>query len=415
MKIPPLWCVMGLLCVCLGGTAQSQAAPTRSVSYSTWLLEGDLVTARLELPAAEAAALVGKAMPLLSTESLAEYVLKHVSVTASGSACEPTDQGYDIGRINSLSLGSNIYGYEIIFRCAQGGPRSLHNALLFAEAPQHVDFARIERGGVHATQVFTAAHQDLSIPDGGELPAAGVSRFLQLGAGHVWHSASGLCALLGFFVLARTRRRLITVIAALAVGYAASLLLVAAGLLPEVALLDCGVGFVVACIAAVMVMRSLQRQEAGTTPPAIMVGACVVVLGILLFGVAAAALHRSYAALGLSGFGIIGVALLRGGGSLPILMLPALAGMFDGWVLPGDYERLRQWNELSPANLAAFDAGALLSAALLLAAFAAAAVFMAGRAVRYRTGAETLAPLAADVAASVFAGLGSFWLLSGLH
>ncbi len=69
---------------------------------------------------------------------------------------------------------------------------------------------------------------------------------------------------------------------------------------------------------------------------------------------------------------------------LPLLVLPAVAGVIDGLVLPGDYARLRQWGEVSSSNLAAFDAGALLSEALLLAAFAAAAAFI-GR-TRIETG-----------------------------
>jgi hypothetical protein len=96
-------------------------------------------------------------------------------------------------------------------------------------------------------------------------------------------------------------------------------------------------------------------------------------------------------------------------------MLPALAGLIDGLVLPGDYERLGQWGELSLRHLAAFDAGAWLTEALMLGAFAVAATFIIGRAARFRIRPETFAPLAGDLAASVFAGLGSFWLLSRLY
>ncbi len=110
--------------------------------------------------------------------------------------------------------------------------------MLFTEVPRHVDYARIEKGGVDATQLFTAARQDLAIPEHGDLPSAGAGRFLMLGAGHLWHSAARLCAILGFFLLARTRRQLATVLAALACGYATSLLLVAGGLIPDVALLE---------------------------------------------------------------------------------------------------------------------------------------------------------------------------------
>jgi hypothetical protein len=417
----PLWWLVVLIFACQAAAARPDAAARRSVSYSTWLLEDDLVTARLVLPAAEAASLVGKAMPLLSGENLAKYVLSKVSVTAGGSACEPADQGYDIGKIDSLSLGSNLYGFEIFFRCSRGGAISLHNALLFAEAPQHVDFARIERGGMHATQLFTAARQDVSIPEGGPLPAAGSSRFLMLGASHLWHSLERLCAILGFFMLARTRRHLGRVAAALAVGYTASLALVAAGLIPDAAVLDSGVGFVVACVAALMVTRSLRRERAAGMPAAVSTtGACILISGVLLASIAVALLHRPSSALVLSGFAIVGVtlvgAMLTGERlSLTISILPALAGLLDGLVLPGDFVRLRQWRALSLSNLAAFDAGALLIEALLLAVFAAVAAFMIERAQKLRIRPELLAPLAGEFAAMVFAGCGSFWLLSRLN
>jgi hypothetical protein len=424
VKIPPGWWLIGLLFACHAATAQTESAPRRSVSYSTWLLEDDLVTARLVLPAAEAASLVGKAMPLLSSENLAKYVLKSVSVTAGGVPCEATDQGYDIGRIEALSLGLGLYGFEIIFRCPHAAALSLDNGLLFAEAPQHVDYARIERGGAHAGQLFTAAHHVLSIAREGELPAAGADRFLLLGAGHAWRSAEWLCAILGFFLLARTRRELGTVLVALAIGYAASLPLTSSGLLPDVGLLGAGMGFVVACIAALLVAQALRRRQTADRPvQAVARGACVLISGILIFSVAAAILHRPAAALLLVGFVIVGATLVAGvparraggGSTLPIALLPALAGLIDGLVLPGDYERLGQWSELSLRNLAAFDAGAWLTVALMLAVFATMAKITFRRALKVGSRAEEFAPMAVDIAASVFAGFGSFWLLSRLY
>ncbi len=440
MKCPP-W-IIGLLFAGCAATAHSGSAPPRSVSYSAWLLEGDLVTARLVLPAAEAASLVGKAMPLLSTENLAKYVLDHVSVAAGGAPCAATDQGYDIGRINSLSLDSSVYGFEIIFRCSHAGPLSLDNALLFAEQPQHVDFARIERGGAHATQLFTGTQHVLAIGGEGALPSAGAQEYLLLGSAHAWRSVEWLCAMLGFFMLARERRqpgrqlgpRLAAVLAALALGYAAALLATAGDLLPDVALLGAGMGFVVACSAALMVAQSLRHGPPARPPVAVARGACALILAVLVFCIAYALLHRPSVAWALGGFALVGATLVgatlgrsslvgvtrtgaapAGGGSLPILMLPALAGFIDGLVLPGDYERLRQSGELSLRNLAAFDAGALVIEALMLAVFAAGLWFLAGRAVRYRIGPEAFAPVAGDIAATVFAGFGSFWFLSRLY
>jgi hypothetical protein len=51
----------------------------------------------------------------------------------------------------------------------------------------------------------------------------------------------------------------------------------------------------------------------------------------------------------------------------------------------------------------------------MLAAFATMATFTFGRAVKLRSRAEKFAPMAVDIAAAVFAGCGSFWLLSRLY
>ncbi len=429
MKLARVAGLIALVLAALAASAPAAAAPRRSVSASTWLLEGDLVTARVVLPAAEAASLVGSAMPLLSTENVGKYVLEHVSVSAGASPCEATDQGYDIGRVDALSLGSGVYGFEIIFRCPQGGALTLHNSLLFAGQPQHVDFARIERDGAHATQLFTAARQVLSVAETGELPAAGAPEFLRLGSAHVARSVEWCCAMLGFFMLASTRRRLAIVPAALAIGYAAALLLTAEGALPDVPLLGAGMGFVVACSAALLAAQSLRRAGPARPSASTLRVACVLLAGILIFSIAQAWVHRPAVALALAGFAIIGAVLVGAtqttlpdarsvritAGSLPMGVLAALAGFIDGLVLPGDYERLLQWGEISPRDLAAFDAGALLTETLLLAAFGLAASMLIGRARVLRPRWEAIAPWAGDLAASVFAGVGSFWLLSRLY
>jgi hypothetical protein len=404
--------MLGSMLMCQAAAAQSNAAPRRSVSYSTWLLEQDTVTVRVALPTAEAASLVGMAIPLLSSENLASYVLGHVSVMSGGAPCAPADQGYDIGRVNSLSLGADLYGLEMVFRCSGPGPMLLHNGVMFAEFPQHIDFARMERGGLRTEQIFTASREELSIPPGTQLPAVAAAAFLMLGSSHLWHSADRLCAILGFFMMARTARRLLVALAALIAGYAASVLLAAVGMVPDLKVLDAGTGFIVTAIAAALAAQALQRMRRDATPVAIAAGGFLSMLSL-----AAALTHRPHIALVLIGFALIGAAATRAaavGSLLPVLILPAMNGLLDGFVLPGDYERLQQWGEMSLRNLTAFDGGALMTGALLLAALCG----LGALARRARTGAaaarERLAPVGYDLAASGLAGLGSFWLLSRL-
>jgi hypothetical protein len=229
-----------------------------------------------------------------------------------------------------------------------------------------------------------------------------------LGSSHIWRSLDRLCAILGLFLMARRLRRLLATLAALGVGYIASILLVSGGLAPDPAALDAGMGFIVASIAAALVAQALRRRRDHATAVAIATGGCLLVLSL-----AAALAHRPYMALLLIGFAITGAAATRAAGVgslLPILILPVSSGLLDGLVLPGDYERVQQWGEISLRNLAAFDGGALLSDALLLAALAALAALVAPAGAA----GHKLAPVAHDLAASALAGLGSFWLLSRL-
>src|SRR5262249_50186853 len=132
-------------------TAHAASLPvgTANVSYTVWTVSSSSVLVKFLLPAPVARSLTGAEVPLLTTRKLGDYVLQHVEVEAAGGACPAVDQGYDLGKVDPLAVGADLYGFEILFRCAGGTDSGLvlHNHAVFALAPGHVDFARIERNG----------------------------------------------------------------------------------------------------------------------------------------------------------------------------------------------------------------------------------------------------------------------------
>jgi hypothetical protein len=376
-------------------------AEDRSVSHSDWLIAKDRVTLRFVLPVTEARRLASPGLPPPSTEKVASYILDRMSVSASGSPCTAIDQGYDIGRIDSLSLGSGLYGFEIVFQCPTPLDMVLRNAVLFERAPQHVDFARIEQNGVIVTQLFTKGREEFRIHSSGVRPA-GIGEYIGLGARHILHSLDRMCFLAGLLILLRSRRDLLGPVFGLLLGYAAAIGVAAGGFaIPNMPAVESALGFLVACLAAQAIASEARR-------PRIVAG--VVGAAMLLIGVTALVLRGRIGWLAV-GLGIFAASLLSTAGrrGLPIVALPAVFGFLDGLVLPGDFAGLELSHQVPFLGLFAFNTGALLGDVLLLAAGLSAALL-----VRKQNIAAPGA-MVKDLAATALAGVGTFWMFSRMY
>lgn len=379
-------------------------AETRSVSYSDWLIAQDRVTLRFLLPVAASRGLVARGLPPPSTEQVAAYVLDRVSVSAAGALCPAIDQGYDIGRIDPLSVGTGLYGFEIIFKCPQRGDLVLRNAVLFDRFPRHVNFTRVEANGRALDQLFTAGRERLAIPETGYAAPAGAGVYSRLGAGHVWRSFDRILFLLGAALLARGRREILGAVAAMCLGYAASIAACTRGLVvarPE--WVDAALGFVIALLGVQIVVRQAVRPRRV---------AAVVVAALALIGAYTLIARGREAAMLPFGFGIFAACILLFGPGhrwFGLAALTAIFGFLDGLVLPGDYARLQLGRELLASKLSAFDAGAMLTNGLL-AAFLGFALGLL-----QRTKLRVPQPIAEDLTATLLAGTGVFWMLSRLY
>jgi hypothetical protein len=396
------------LAVCALGAASPALADTHSVSYSDWTIAGDVATLKFVLPAREARRLTGVDVPLATTKKLGEYLLAHVAVDGDGQNCAPIDQGYDIGLIDPLAVGSDSFGFEVFFKCSTANPRvlTLKNSVLFERVPAHVNYARVRAGGGEwAPQLFTAGREEIGVPSAAPPAAASWLRYASLGFLHVLHSLDRIAVVLGLLLLVRRREQLELLAVGLGGGYVLALLLIAGSwFAPRTSLLESFVGFIALWIAAELVARETSRAKVAT----------VLALGSLVLAIGAMFVSGWAAALVLAGCALIA------GGLLPMsgawlerrelwVASAATLGFLDGFVLPSEVAPAEPSKRALLAMSSGFDVGAFVGAAFVVAL--AAGVVMA---LRYRKVALPR-PLLTDLAATALAGCGAFWVVARLY
>ena len=79
---------LALMALCLlAASAGGALAQERSVSYSTWIVAGNMVTLRYLLPVSVAQRLMGVEVPVLTIGKLEDYLLQHQTVGSAGGDC----------------------------------------------------------------------------------------------------------------------------------------------------------------------------------------------------------------------------------------------------------------------------------------------------------------------------------------
>ncbi len=384
--------------------AGSALAAGRSVSYSTWIVSGNLVTVRLRLPVSEARRLVGAAVPVLTTDRLKDYVLQHVAVASSSGSCPAIDQGYDLGQVDPLNVGPGLYGFELVYRCPDASRIVVRDSVLFATVPDHVDFASFRTHGQVVEQLFTAGRQQLALPDVGAPSSAGIFAYVSIGLRHILDSFDRWCVLLGALLLVRNWRDAGGMVVCLAAGYLLSLALSSSGWVePRVASVEAFVGLLVALLGAVLSLRE------GPYRTQRMVGWG----GLLtLLALAAVLLRAPWAALVLLGGAVTFVGMMAmdraAGESRAWWLLIALFAFLDGSVM-SSVVPLAQLPQRALIQVeVGFDAGAWLVESLLVALIAALVL-------RVRTARLPAArALVNEFSAAALNGVGVFWLVSRL-
>ncbi|MGH8142045.1 MAG: HupE/UreJ family protein [Steroidobacteraceae bacterium] len=400
--------LLALLALCaLAAVARPAAAQSRSVSYSNWSLSGNMVIVRFRMPVSDAQRLVGTDIAVQTQAKVGDYLLDHLGVRDATGGCPAVDQGFDLGKVDPLSEQAGMYGFEIFFQCVNPTQLVLQDTALFDRLPGDVNFARVQINGHLSQHLFTAGHEQVRVSLGAPLRSAGVGRYVDLGISHILGGLDRLCFLLGSLLLLRRPQQVRHLIAGLALGYTLSLVIALGGwITPRMTLLGAFIGFMVAFLGAQLLTRQTGR------PRILALGSA----GLLLWLAAAVLLaHGNLTVVLLAGAALFAGCYLVVSDrleqhALGCLLVPAVFGFLDGFVLPAAVLPQRLSGHTLLPMLLGFDIGAvLIDAVLLLAAMGAGWLLLRRRPL------PTIRALANDIATAALGGLGIFWMLSRLH
>ena len=398
---------LALIALCwLAASAGCAVAQERSVSYSTWIVSGNMVTLRYLLPVSVAQRLMGVEVSVLTTDKLEAYLLQHQTVGSAGGDCPAIDQGFDLGRVDPIAVGPDLYGFEIFYRCKDPRQLRLRNTALFNAVPGHVDFARVQMNGHSVAQLFTARHQELALPETQAVSPTSFATYLGLGLRHLLSSTDRWIFLLGALLLVRRRRDVGYLIAGLACGYLLSVLVVSTGwVLPRMPRMEAFMGLLVALLGATLVQRELH----GHPGPSMRWAALVLLLVLCIALVRAPATDLALLGGAALSAGFLNLTRWFEGRQILWPWLVAIFTFLDGFALPAVLgpAQLPQWTRTR--MLLGFDLGATLIAVLLIGLVSGAWLLLRARRI--------IAPraLVNDVCAACLCGLGSFWLLTRLQ
>jgi hypothetical protein len=421
-------------------TPANPGADLGSASYSRWSVQGERITARFLLPIADAQRVAGSDIEVLVQQRVGDYLLDHLAVRARGAPCEAIDQGYDIGRVDPLTVAAGLYGFEIFFQCGAAGtgapaaagvsapsagnmqlPRSpplaglvLEDHALFDQLPGQVDFAQVQVGeGAPRTELFTRAAQDFALPgNAGTTPPSAIwHRYVALGFTRLLGRWDRWCLLLAAVLLTRRRRELVAVGTAIAVGYTLSLpVTLGAGLVPRGGLLGSALGLLIALLAAELIARQLPRPRLAVIAAT---GALLWLAALALLGHATSPVLLLLAGAALLAGGVLEAREVLAAWRLDIALLAGLFGFLDGCVLPEALAPEQLSSRALLPMVSGYDVGALLAALGVLGLLALGR----GALTRWQglTGWPGSRELAGDVATALLCGFGVFWMLSRLH
>jgi len=386
---------------------------SRSVSYSSWTIDGATVRLGFTLPRAAARDLVPPGAPTPDAAVVASAVLASVSVDSAGGACTAIDQGEGAGQIYILALTPGFHRFEVVFACPSADGLVLHDAVLFDRVPGHVDYARVQvDGGQPSFQILTRDHQAIALRAGARpLDLGTLGRFAKQGATQLLEQADRLCLVLGLLLLARCWRDLGLIAAALGLGYLASLAAATGGFILDPSLAAAVMGLAVLLLG----VNALRLQATGPPAPQGWRVGVVVAAGLIIAAVVVAAAAKSpTAGLAAGGLVVFGAAQVWTAGAAPrfrwIAFAPAtLSALLDGMTPAGDLAMLQAPLAQAAPRLLAYDLGAI-AAGTALAAVAMGALWLAGRGV-----GASRRMAAIDLAGAALVGLGLFWFVSRLY
>lgn len=329
-----LWLLVGLFVLAWPAPCE---AHTRSVSYSTWRVDGRNATVVARVSLLDAS-LLERAGFTRKSGRLAAHVRDSLRLVDGAVACEPSEPRERVSEPEWVDV-------EWSLSCPATGALSLESTLLFGQNPSHLHMARVTAGNEPATEHVLDERTVRVALSAGARPSAGFTRFVLLGVEHIATGWDHLLFVLMLLFAAKSLRRTAWVVTGFTLGHSVTLTLTTLGaLVPHEGPVEALIALSIALLAVENVWLVEERRRA--LLPVAAVGA-----------VAAAAL----AALGLarpSALPLLGVALfaacyfaLIGKGERPEVGRAAVAALF-GLIHGFGFARVLTSMDLEPARLA---------------------------------------------------------------
>jgi len=294
----PVWIAVGWLAVGVLGYGSPASAHSRSVSYSSWLIDGHQADITLRVATLELTRLgPGAGSPRALDSVLANYLADRLQLVASGTVCAP------IHPPRSLAAPPGNAAFEWRVDCGELEPDEIRSRLFFDVAPGHLHFARVRRPGSELIErVLSASAPSWSLTEGEtvEVPiGSSFGSYLLLGIEHIATGYDHLVFLTMLLLLATRLGELASIVTGFTVAHSITLALaVVWGLRPESNAVEALIGLSIALVAAenawllggrpkivplgigagLLAMTALAGFRLGALPPAIPAGLCVFAL-----------------------------------------------------------------------------------------------------------------------------------------
>ncbi len=375
--------------------AAAAHAHTRSQSFSTWTVDGNVLEGVFQVDAYRATQLSETPQDLPAL--LRGHLAKTVQLAQDGAPCKA-----DAPR--SIAAPRGDLRVELRFTCAKlfvEAPATLRMGAFFDVSISHVHYIRTTSAAGFGEAVLTQGRTEREI--GGAADAHGTSAwdFLVLGFEHVLSGVDHIAFLIALAMLAGGLWRILLAVTGFTLGHSLTLALVALGVLkPDTAAVEALIGFTVAWAAGDALARA--RAMPAWLGPAGAAGIVLLPLAAWLLGLPV-----------LSWLLLAGLALFAGAMSFarPVdgpYLAPAIAtifGLAHGAGFAGPLLEM----EIPPGEivwtLLAFNVG-------VEAGQLAALAILGGVLFAFRRMTREVPPLAYEVAAAALFALGTFWFVS---
>jgi hypothetical protein len=235
---------------CLAGSGAE--AHTRSMSWSSWEVEGREARVRFRIPQLELTRLPwGIVTPPRFAAELGRYLTDGLRLEAGGAPCPVIDGPRALASPRDRAL------LEWRVRCPAEGELVIASDVMREVAPSHLHFARLRgRGGGITERVLAGAERSWHLPGQGPpggAPSAGsdVGRYVAIGIEHIATGYDHLVFLLGLLLLAAGVREVVTIVTGFTVAHSLTLALAALGRVePDGNAVQALVGLSIALVAA---------------------------------------------------------------------------------------------------------------------------------------------------------------------